>query len=87
MVRGKTQLEHSGHMVKVGVEATCKHFKPWHILKKTEPNELWLIGHLKIFVNGSRSIIRNNLGLCKHSEIYLIWNFQNHCHGSTGIKT
>ena len=22
--------------------------------------------------NGSKSIIRNNLGLCKHSEIYLI---------------
>ena len=27
-----------------------------------------------------------NLGLCKHSEIYLIQNFQKHCYGSNGMK-
>ena len=34
----KGTTEYSSHIVKVGVEATCKHFKPWHILKElTEP--------------------------------------------------
>ena len=28
----------------------------------------------KSFANGSKSLIRNNLGLYKHSDIYLIWN-------------
>ena len=37
VVQGRVQLEHS-HIVKVGVEATCQHFNPWHILKgTTEP--------------------------------------------------
>ena len=39
----------------------------------------------KSFANGSKSIIRNNLGLYKLSDIYLIQNFQKH-HGSNGIK-
>ena len=29
--------------------------------------------------------MRNNLSLCKHSEIYLIYNFQKHCNGSKVI--
>ena len=28
VVQGRTQLEHSSHIVKVGVEATCLHFSP-----------------------------------------------------------
>ena len=28
VVQGRTQLEHSSHIVKVGVEATCLHFNP-----------------------------------------------------------
>ena len=48
---------------------------------------LWLIAKTsKSFVNGSKSIIRNYLGLCKRSEIYLNKNFQKHCHGSNGTK-
>ena len=36
-------------------------------------DELWLIANdSKSFTNGSKSIIRNNLGLCKHSKIYFI---------------
>ena len=35
VVQGRVQLEHSSHIVKVGVEVTCYHFKPWHILKET----------------------------------------------------
>ena len=36
-------------------------------------DKLWLIANKsKGFVNGSKSVIRNNLGLCKHSEMYLI---------------
>ena len=35
VVQGRAQLEHSNHIVKVGVEATCWHFKPWRILKET----------------------------------------------------
>ena len=134
MVQGRVQLEHSSHIVKVGVEATCWHFKPWYTMKKTtepmgpfrnmpqEPwysgmddkpdriiqlncrevrthasyktsetwenfnnwgtkmillsDKLWLIANnSKSFANGSNSIKRNNLGLCKHSKICLIWNF------------
>ena len=37
------------------------------------PDKLWLIANnSNSFANGSKSIITNNLGLCKHSEIYLI---------------
>ena len=35
VVQGRMQLEHSSHIVKVGVEATCLHFNPWRILKET----------------------------------------------------
>ena len=138
VVQGRTQLEHSSHIVQVGVEATCLHFNPWHILKETTKlagpfgimpqeswhpgkgakpdcviqlncgevhthasyettrtwenfnnwrtkmillsDELWVIANnSKSFANGSKSIIRNNLGLCKHFEIYLIQNFCKHC--------
>ena len=138
VVQGRMQLEHSSHIVKVGVEATCLHFNSWRILKETiepaapfgtmpqEPwhpgkgakpdrviqlncgevrthasykatrtwenfnnrgtkmillsDELWVIANnSKSFANGSKSIIRNNLGLCKHFEIYLIQNFCKHC--------
>ena len=131
IVQGKAQLEHSSHIVNVSVEATCQHFKPWHILKETtkpagpcgsmpqEPRhsgkdakpdhviqlncggvhthasykatktwenlnnqgtkmillseEIWSIANKsKSFANGSKLIIRNNLGLYKHSDIYLI---------------
>ena len=35
--------------------------------------ELWLIANnYKSFADGSKTIIRNNLSLCKHSKIYLI---------------
>ena len=33
--QGRAQLEHSRHIVNVSVEATCWHFNPWCILKKT----------------------------------------------------
>ena len=131
MVQEKAQLEHNSHIVNVGVEATCSHFKLWRILKEmtevadlfgsmlqelghsgkdaklnhviqlnceevhTHANheatrrwenftnwgtkmillsdELWSIANnSKSFVNGSKSITRNNLGLDKHSDIYLI---------------
>ena len=42
---------------------------------KNDPpfNELWFIANdSKSFANKSKSIIRNNLGMCKHFEIYLI---------------
>ena len=47
------QLEHSSHIVKVGVEATCSHLNPWYILKEmtkpagpfgTMPQEPWQPG-------------------------------------------
>ena len=38
VVQGRAQLEHSSHIVKVLVKATCYHFKPWCILKEmTKP--------------------------------------------------
>ena len=40
-------------------------------------DELWLIvNNSKSFANRSMLIIRNNLGLCKHSEIYLTSKFR-----------
>ena len=42
---------------------------------KNDPpsDELWSVANnSKSFANGSKSIIRNNLGLYKHSDIYLI---------------
>ena len=53
VVQGRTQLEHSSHMVKIGVEATCQHFNLWRILKerikpaapfRTMPQEPWYPG-------------------------------------------
>ena len=35
MVQGKVQLEHNSHIVNVGVDATCEHFKSRHVLKET----------------------------------------------------
>ena len=52
VVQGRTQLEHSSHIVKVGVEATCLHFSPWSILRETTepagpfgtmPQEPWIL--------------------------------------------
>ena len=130
VVHGKVQLEHRSHIVKVGVEATCQHFKSWCILKemtkvtspfRTMPQEPWhpgkgakpdgviqlncrkvhthasykttrtrenfsnqgtkmillsdnpwlLANKSKGFGNKIRNI-RNNLCLCKHSEIYFV---------------
>ena len=34
VVQRRVQLEHSSHIVKVGVEATCLHFNPWRKLKE-----------------------------------------------------
>ena len=45
-----------------------------------------MINSSNSFANRSKTIIRNNLGLFKCSEIYLTQNFQKHCHGSNGIK-
>ena len=39
----------------------------------------------RVFANESKSILRNNLGLFKHSDIYLIWDFRKY-HGSNGTK-
>ena len=48
-------------------------------------DELWSIANnSKSFANGTKLIIKNNLGLYKHSDIYLIWDFQKH--GSNGTK-
>ena len=47
----------------------------------------WLTANnSKGFANSSKSIIRNNLGFCKHFEIHIIYNFEKHCHRSNGIK-
>ena len=53
----------------VGTHASLK--QPEHGILLSD--ELWLIANnSKSFANGSKSIIRNNLGFCKHFEIYLI---------------
>ena len=40
-------------------------------------DELRIITNFKSFVNGSKSITRNNLGLSEHFEIYLFSTFKN----------
>ena len=56
------------------------------------PDELWLkANNSKSFANGSKSIIRNNLGLCKHynqfcKQFTLFRTFEKHCRGSNSIK-
>ena len=48
-------------------------------------DELWSIANnSKSYANSSKSIKRNNLGLCKCS--YLIWKFQKYFLGSNDIK-
>ena len=131
VVQGKAPFEHSNHIVKVDVETTCLHFKPWCILKKQSKrqdhlelchrnpdilervlnqiaisnstewgvhthasykttrtwekfnhwgknmillsDQLWSIANnSNSFANRGKSIIRNDLGLYKLSDIYLI---------------
>ena len=53
VVQGRMQLEHSSHIIKVSVKATCLHFNLWCILKETTepagpfgtmPQEPWYSG-------------------------------------------
>ena len=50
VVQGRVQLEHSSHIVNVGIKATCLYFNPWYIptettkpvgLFGTMPQESW----------------------------------------------
>ena len=43
-----------------------------NINRQKPQSKLWLLANNGSFANGSKSAIGNNLGLCKHSEIYLI---------------
>ena len=52
---------------------TSENFNNQQIKMILLSDKLWLIANnSKSFANGSKSIIRNTLGLLKHSEIYLI---------------
>ena len=52
---------------------TWENFNNWGTKMILLSDELLLIAsNSKSFVNGSKSIIINNLGLCKYFEIYLI---------------
>ena len=63
----------------VRTHASYKATRTWENLNNQETkmillsDELWSIANnSKSFANGSKSIIRNNLGLYKRSDIYLI---------------
>ena len=45
--------------------------------KNNPPFRQTMINNSHSFANRSKSITRNNLGLCKHSEIYLFRTFKN----------
>ena len=45
-----------------------------------------IANNYKSSANGSKSIIRKNLGSNKRSEINLIQNFEKHYHGSNGKR-
>ena len=47
---------------------------------------LSIANNSKSFENRSKSLIRNNLGLYKRYDIYLIYNFQKRYDGSNGVK-
>ena len=52
---------------------TWENFKNWETKIILLSDKLWLIANnSKNFVNRSESMIRNNLGLCIRSEIYII---------------
>ena len=62
----------------VHTHASCKTTRTWENFNNWGrkmillSGELWLVANnSKSFANGSKSIIRSNLGLCKCSEIYL----------------
>ena len=57
------------------------------IIKEQKMILISIANNSKSFANGSKSIIRKNIGLCKRSEIYFIQNFQKHCQGFNGMKT
>ena len=44
---------------------------------KTDPPVRQTANNFKSFANRNKSIIRNNLGMCKGSEFTLIKNFKN----------
>ena len=59
---------------------TWENFNNWGTKMILLSGKLWVIANnSKSFANRSKPIIRNNLGLCKHFEIYLIQNFRKHC--------
>ena len=60
--------------------------QPEHGTTSTTKEQKWSSFQINQMETGCKSIIRNNLGLCKLFEIYLIWNFQQHCDRSNGIN-
>ena len=57
---------------------TCGNFNNWGTKIILLSDKLWLItNNSKSFATNSESIIRNNLGFCKHFEIYLFRTFKN----------
>ena len=83
VVQGIAQLEHSSHIVKVSVEATCQCFKSWGIMKEmtklagpfwTMPQEPWHHG------KGDKldHIIQLNLGeMCTHGSYKTTRTWEN----------
>ena len=71
----KAQMEHSSHIVKVGVETTCLQFNPWCILKeKTEPAGFdppfrWTMINISKYCNISKNIFLNRTPLVDASEL------------------
>ena len=66
---------------------TWENFNNWGSKRILLSDKLWSIANnSKSFENRSKSLIRNNLGLYKCYDIYLIYNFQKHYDGSNGVK-
>ena len=83
VVQGRMQLEHSSHIIKVSVKATCLHFNLWCILKETTepagpfgtmPQEPWHPG------KGAKPdrIIQLNCGeVCTHASYKTTRTWEN----------
>ena len=56
----------------VRTQASYKTTRTWENSNNQGPKVILLSHKLRLIANNSKSLIRNNLGLWEHSEIYLI---------------
>ena len=77
MVLSNSTVGNWAHMHVKKTNRTWENLDIWETKIILLSDELRIIANFKSFVNGSKSITRNNLGLSEHFEIYLFSTFKN----------